>query len=68
MKSLATNAPLAIVTVVAILLLIVSHELLAAISTERFAPAKRWLMFGFAALGLLLTVLIAARFYYLRAA
>jgi len=68
MRSLASNAPLAIATVTAILLLIVAHELLAAVAVDRFGPAKRWLTIGFAALGLLLTVLIAARFYYLRAA
>ena len=68
MRSLASNAPLAIATVTAMILLVVSHELLAAIATDRFTPAKRWLTFGFATLGLLLTVLIAARFYYLRAA
>jgi predicted ferric reductase len=68
MRWLATSAPLAIATVATIIILIVAHELLAAISTDRFTPAKRWLTFGFAALGVLLTVLIAARFYYLRAA
>ena len=68
MRALATNAPLAITTVVAIIVLVVAHELLSAISTARFPRAKRWLTFGFASFGLLLTVLIAARFYYLRAA
>jgi hypothetical protein len=68
MKALATNASLAIATVTAVLLVIMAHEVLAAISTDRFALAKRWLMVGFTALGLLLTVIVAARFYYLRAA
>jgi F0F1-type ATP synthase assembly protein I len=68
MKSLATNSLLAIVTVAAVLLMIMAHEVLAAISIDRFVLAKRWLVVGFTVLGLLLTVLIASRFYYLRAA
>jgi hypothetical protein len=68
-KAMATNAPLAIVTVVAVLLLITAHEVLAAIAgTGRFVVARRWLVRGFTVAGIVLTVLIAARFYYLRAA
>ena len=67
MRSLATNAALAIATVSAVLLLIMAHEVLAAISTDRFVLAKRWLVVSFTVLGLLLAVLVAARFYYLRA-
>jgi zinc transporter ZupT len=66
MKSLATNAPLAIATVAAVLLLIMAHEVLAAISTDRFVLAKRWLFVGFSVLAVVLTVVIALRFYYLR--
>jgi hypothetical protein len=69
MKSLATNTALAIVSVASVLTLLVAHELLAAIAgdSDRFVMARRWLSRVFTALGVLLVVVIAARFYYLRA-
>lgn len=69
MRSLATNATLAIATVVAVILLITAHELLSAIAgADRVVVARKWLTGAFTVLGLLLTVLIFVRFYYLRAA
>ncbi len=68
MKGLATNDPLAIFSVASVLTLILAHELMAAIAGEsdRFVIARRWLSRGFTVLGVVLVVLIAARFYYLR--
>ena len=69
MKSLATNSPLAVITVVAVLLLITAHEVLAVVDgADRFVAARRWLVRGLTVVGILLTVMIATRFYYLRAA
>jgi len=65
-RSLATSSPLAIVTVATVLLLIMAHEVLAAISSDRFVLAKRWLFVGFTVFAVVLTVIIALRFYYLR--
>jgi hypothetical protein len=47
--------------------MIAAHEVLAAISPDRFVLAKRWLVVGFTVLALILTVVIALRFHYLRA-
>lgn len=68
MKSLVANAAVGIVTVVSVLVLIVMHEVLAAIAgtSDRYVVARRWLSRAFAVLGIVLAVLIAARFYYLR--
>jgi hypothetical protein len=69
MKSLASNAPLAIAAVVSVILLVMAHELLSAIAgADRFAPARKWLIRASVVTGLVVTVLIFARFYYLRAA
>ncbi len=70
MRSLATNSALAIVTVSSVMVLIIGHELLAAVAgeTDRFVVARRWLTWAFTVLLVLLAVLIIARFYYLRAA
>jgi hypothetical protein len=68
MKSLTTNAVLAIFSVSSVLILIIAHEALAAIAggSDRFVVTRRWLSWAFTILGVLLAVLIAARFYYLR--
>jgi hypothetical protein len=68
MRFLAVNAPLAIVLVASVLVLIVSHEVLAAVAgpTDRFPVARRRLVWAFTVLGIMLTIVIAARFYYLR--
>jgi hypothetical protein len=70
MRSLATDSALAIVTVSAVLVLVIGHEVLAAVAGEsnRFVVTRRWLSRGFTVLLVLLAVLIIARFYYLRAA
>ncbi len=68
MKSFVADATLAIATVAGVLALIVAHEVLAALAggSERFAPARRWLAVAVGVLVVILAVLIAARFYYLR--
>jgi hypothetical protein len=70
MRSLATDSALAIVTVASVLVLIIGHEVLAAVAgeTHRFVVTRRWLSRAFTVLLVLLAVLIIARFYYLRAA
>jgi hypothetical protein len=70
MRSLATDSALAIFTVTAVLVLIISHEVLAAVAgpAQRFVVTLRWLSRAFTLLLVLLAILIIARFYYLRAA
>ena len=69
MRSLATDSALAIVTVAGVLVLIISHEFLAAVAggADRFVVTRKWLSRAFTVLLVLLAVLIIARFYYLRA-
>jgi hypothetical protein len=69
MKSLSTNSALAIFSVSSVLILIIAHEVLAAIAgdSDRFVLTRRRLSWAFSILCVLLAVLIAARFYYLRA-
>lgn len=68
MKSLSTNAALAIFSVSSVLVLIIAHEVLAVIAgdSDRFVLTRRWLSWAFSILLVLLAVLVAARFYYLR--
>jgi hypothetical protein len=68
MKSLVASAALGIVSVASVLVLIVVHEVLAAMANgpERFAVARRWLSVAIAILVAVLAVVIIARFYYLR--
>jgi uncharacterized membrane protein (UPF0136 family) len=67
-KSLVANAALGIVAVASVMVLIVAHEVLATIAgpAPRFVQTRKWLSRVFTVLGILLAVLIAARFYYLR--
>ncbi len=68
MKTLVASAPLGIVVVATALVLIVVHEVLAAIDdgAGRFAGIQRWLTTVIAVVVVVLTALIIARFYYLR--
>ncbi len=68
MKSLVASAALGIASVASVLLLIVVHEVLAAIANgpDRFSVARRWLSVAIAVLVTVLAVVIIARFYYLR--
>lgn len=68
MKTLVANAALGIVMVAGVLLLIVLHEVLAAVANgpDRFGVARRRLSVAIAVLVVVLALLIAARFYYLR--
>lgn len=68
MKSLVANAALGIASVAAVLILIVIHELLAAMAggPDRYVVARRWLSVVIGVLVALLAILIIARFYYLR--
>ncbi len=70
MKSLTTNSVLAIISVAGVIALIVTHELLAAIAgtSDRFVLARRWLFRASMVFGIVVAVLIVARFYYLRTA
>jgi hypothetical protein len=67
-KSLVANAALGIVSVASVLVLIVIHELLAAIAggPDRFVVARRWLTIVIGVLVAALALIIIARFYYLR--
>jgi hypothetical protein len=68
MRSFVANAAVGIVSVSIVLVLIIVHEVLAAIAGagSRFVVARRRLAGATAGFALLLAVLIAARFYYLR--
>ena len=68
MRHLAENSALAIVTVSSVLVLIIAHEMLAAIGghSDRFVVTRRWLARVFFVLTAILALLIIARFYYLR--
>ena len=68
MRSLTANAAFGIVAVASVLVLIVAHEVLAAIAgtSDRYVVARRWVSRAFAVLAVVLAVLIVARFYYLR--
>jgi len=68
MKTFVANAAVGIFAVASVVVLIVAHEMLAAIAgtSGRFVVARKWIARAFAVLGLLLAVLIIARFYYLR--
>ncbi|HXW34072.1 MAG TPA: hypothetical protein VEJ87_05790 [Acidimicrobiales bacterium] len=68
MKSLATNAPVAIISVASVLVLIITHEVLAAIAgdSDRFVLTRRWLSRLFSVLFVAVAFLIIIRFYYLR--
>jgi hypothetical protein len=68
MKALVANAALGIVSVASVLVLIVVHEVLAAVANgaDRFVVARRRLSVAIAILGAVLALVIIARFYYLR--
>ena len=68
MRSVVANAAVGILSVSIVLVLIVVHEVLAAIAgaDSRFVVARRRLAAVATVFGLLLAGLIAARFYYLR--
>jgi hypothetical protein len=67
-RSFVASAALGIVSVASVLVLIVVHEVLAAIANgpDRFMVARRWLSVAVAVLSVVLAIVIIARFYYLR--
>jgi hypothetical protein len=68
MKTFVANAAVGIISVSIVMVLIILHEVLAAIAGagNRFVIARHRLARATTVFALLLAVLIAARFYYLR--
>jgi len=68
MRMLVSNAAFGILVVVPLLMLMVAHEVLAALAggQTRFVSARRRLSVVVAVLGVVLAFVIIARFYYLR--
>jgi hypothetical protein len=68
MKSFVANAAVGIVSVSIVVVLIMIHEVLSAIAGAdgRFVVARRRLAVAATVFALLLAIVIASRFYYLR--
>ncbi len=68
MRMLVSNAAFGILVVVPLLMLMVAHEVLAALAggQPRFVTVRRRLSVVVAVLGVVLAFVIIARFYYLR--
>ena len=68
MRTLVSNAAVGVLVIVPMLVVMVAHEVLAALAggQGRFATARRRLSVVVAILGVALMVVIVARFYYLR--
>jgi len=68
MRTLVSNGAVGVLVVVPLLAVMVAHEVLAAMAggQGRFVTARRRLSVVVAILGVVLMVVIIARFYYLR--